>query len=133
MGAKRMLLTAVIAGAVASGAQAAERASTSFVLAAEVAPFCRIDSGEREVGADGIIGAVTEVCNMPGYSVRADFANLASGQVVAGDERVTLAGEASAVFTSPEARRRVRTWQLASAVRQDPAAPVVVRFSISPL
>lgn len=133
MGFTSKMLTAVVAGAMASAVQANDRAEASFTLSAQVAAFCKIDAEQRVVGVGGAIGAITEVCNTPGYSVRADFLNLVSGEVVAGDERATLADDGAAVFTSPAAQRRVRQWQLASAVRVDPAAPVVVRFSITPL
>ena len=118
----------------ASAPAFAEPASASLSLSASVQSFCRIDTSELVVDESGAIGAVRNTCNLASaYAVRASFTNLIGGQVSADDEFAPIDNWGTATFVSNGPRRQTRLWRLVEAQRLDSTAPVIVRFSISPI
>jgi len=133
----RLLAAAVIAVA-SSPASAEAPARLVIYLHADVAPFCRVWAAESENAVQlnngqAALGTVREICNTAGYVIRADFSNLNGGTVIAGGETAAVDAQGSARFTYGEARSQTRNWQLSGAQQVQPAAPVYLRLSISPL
>lgn len=129
-----LLIPSVAVSAALATPAAAAGNDTGFFLQANVDTFCRLSLGEASVDDDGSVGSVRETCNTPGgYVVEASFDNLKSGTVQADQDEAALDDGGQVRFTSDQARRRTRLWSVLGGVRANPAQPVVVRFSITPL
>ncbi len=112
--------------------------SLTFHLRAEVDPFCRISSNDAAelsfAGNEVDLGSVREVCNTRnGYTVQAQFLNLESGIVVAGNETAAIDSSGAARFSYNEARSQQRNWRLVQANKVQEQSPVYLRLSIYPL
>ena len=122
-----------------AGPAVAQSHEAGMQLEAHVDTFCRIWADHEEQAlqfkGDGAqLGPVQEVCNAAGgYTLRATLTNVVEGTVVAGHETAAVDREGSATFAYNEARVHNRVWQLISARRAVPNAPVFMRLSISPL
>ena len=129
-----------IAASVATLAVAAPAsANDSFAinLRAQVAPFCRIsaDEGDGVALATGamMLGAVRETCNSAnGYVVRARVQNVASGTLFAGAQQAQRDGE-DYLLARSQASRIESIWRLEDWRLSDPAAPVRLVVTISPI
>jgi hypothetical protein len=140
------LMKYVVASAVAfgclignAGPSFAQPQEAALHLQANVDPFCRVwsENDEQALQFDGDqadLGAVREVCNTAGgYRLKASFTNLSEGSIIAGSDTAVVDPAGTATFAYREARVHNRAWQLISAKRISPDAPVYLRLSISPL
>ena len=81
----------------------------------------------------GRIGTVRELCNTPnGYTVTTQFSNLSGGVLEAAGHDVTLDNSGQAVRLNDQAALIESAWSLSDAVELEPAAPVIMRVTISP-
>jgi hypothetical protein len=128
-----------IAAVAGFASQASATDTIRFEIRAEVAPFCQISSSVSEDtpvelnGGQASLGVVNELCNTRnGYTVRAAFTNLNAGTVVAASDQAQIDALGMANFSSVEARRQTRAWQLVDARKAQEGSPVFMRLTISP-
>jgi hypothetical protein len=139
---KTLLASVVAASALAalpSAASARDGSSVSITIRTVVQPFCRIQSELGEAPASLVegateLGTVREMCNTPGgYNVDVQLMNVASGQLVHGDQSQALDGDGRVRLFWGGPRVRSTPWRLTQASLKQQDAPVYLRVSISPL